>query len=66
MLGNLSEKVITDLTILLARDDLLGLISNIASNATNKFERNMSGKGVVWEKDLLYLFWMKIWILLKS
>ena len=56
MLGNLSEKVITDLTIPLARDDLLGLISNIASNATNKFERNMSGKGVVREKDLLYLF----------
>ena len=38
---------ITDLAILLARDNLPGLVSNLASNAVNKFERKISGKGAV-------------------
>ena len=33
ILGNLGKKVITDLAILLARDNLPGLVSNLASNA---------------------------------
>ena len=35
MLGNLGKKVITDLAIPLARDNLSGLVSNIAPNAIN-------------------------------
>ena len=44
-LGNLGKKVITNLAIPLARDDLPGLVSNLASNEINKFERKISGKG---------------------
>ena len=35
MLRNLGKKVITDLAIPLARDNLSGLVSNIAPNAIN-------------------------------
>ena len=44
-LGNLGKKVITNLAIPLARDDLPGLVSNLASNEINKFERKIGGKG---------------------
>ena len=47
MLGNLGEKVITDLAIPLARDNLPELVSNLTSNAKNKFERKINGKGTV-------------------
>ena len=43
-LGNLGKKVIANLEIPLARDNLPGLVSNLASNAINKFERKISGK----------------------
>ena len=33
--------------LFLARDDLLGLVNNLASNAINKFERKINGKGAV-------------------
>ena len=57
MLGNLGKKVITVLHVSLARDNLPGLLSNLASNAINKFERKLSGKGAVRTgKGLLYLF----------
>ena len=46
-LGNLGKKIIIDLAIPLARDNLPGLVSNLASNAINKFERKISGKGAV-------------------
>ena len=39
MLGNLGKKVITHLAIPLTRDDLPGLVSNLASNAIDEFER---------------------------
>ena len=42
--GNLGKKVITDLAIIWARDNLPGLVSNLASNAINWFERKISGK----------------------
>ena len=35
------------MAILLARDNLPGLVSNLASNVINKFERKLSGKGAV-------------------
>ena len=65
MLGNLHKKVITDLAIPLVRDNLLGLVSNLASNVVNKFERKIGGKKL-WEeeKDLICSFWMKIWMVL--
>ena len=47
ILGNLGKKVITDLAILLARDNLAGLVSNLASNAINKFEKKIIGKAAV-------------------
>ena len=43
-------------------------MSNLASNAINKFEWKLRGKGA-WqqEKDLLYLFQIKAWMIsLKS
>ena len=41
----------------LARNNLPGLVSNLASNSINKFERKISGEGAVREgKVLLYLF----------
>ena len=39
MLSDLGKKVITDLAIPLARDNLPGLVSDLASNARNKFEK---------------------------
>ena len=46
-LGNLRKKALTDLAIPLAVDNLPGLVSKLASNAINKFERKISGKGAV-------------------
>ena len=46
-LGNLGKKVLTKIAILLAIDNLPALVSNLSSNAINKFERKISGKGVV-------------------
>ena len=37
----------TNVAIPLARDNLLGLVSNLTSNAVNKFERKLSGTGAV-------------------
>ena len=41
MLGNLGKKVITDLAVHLFRNNLPGLVRNLASNATNKFKINI-------------------------
>ena len=46
-LGNLGKKAQTDIAISLARGNLPGLVSNLNSNATNKFERKISGKTAV-------------------
>ena len=62
MLANLRTKVITDLAIPLARKNLPGLVSNLASNAINKFERKRcceSRKGIYfiyfeWRYELYY------------
>ena len=46
-LGNLKKKALTNIAIPLARDNLPGLVSNLTSNAINKFERKISGKEAV-------------------
>ena len=46
-LANLGKDSQTNVAIPLARDNLLGLISNLTSNAVNKFERKLSGTGAV-------------------
>ena len=45
-LANLGKKALANVAIPLARDNLPGLVSNLASNAINKFERKANGKGV--------------------
>ena len=47
MLGNLRKKTLTNIAILLARDNLPELISNLTLNPVNKFERKLGGKGAV-------------------
>ena len=46
-LANLGKKALTNIAIPLARDNLLELVSNLTSNAINKLERKISGKGAV-------------------
>ena len=46
-LGNLGKEILINIAILVARDNLPGLVSNFTSNAINKFERKISGKGAV-------------------
>ena len=46
-LGNLGKKTLTNIAILLARNNLPGLVSNLTLNATNKFERKINGKGAM-------------------
>ena len=46
-LANLDQKSLTNVAGPLARDNLPELISNLTSNAINKFERKISGEGTV-------------------
>ena len=55
-LGNLGKKALTNIAIPLARDNFLGLVSNLTSNAINKFERKISGKGAVETGKVITLF----------
>ena len=55
-LGNLSIKALINVAILLARENLSGLASNLASNAINKFERKISGKGEVGAKKINFIY----------
>ena len=41
-LGNLGKKALASISISLARDNLPGLVSNLTSNAINRFERKIS------------------------
>ena len=64
-LANLDKKALTNVAIPLATYNLPGLVSILASNAINKFERKQVEKELLERgKDLFYLFWMKIWIIL--
>ena len=55
-LGNLGKKGVTNIAILLARDNLPGLVSSLFSNSINKFERKISGKGAVRARKGFTLF----------
>ena len=57
-LGNLDMKLLTNVPIPFARDNLPGLVSNITSNAINNFERKMELREQ--ENNLLCSFQMKI------
>ena len=46
-LGNLGKISLTNIAIPLGRDNLPGLVSNLTSNAINKFARKLNGKGAV-------------------
>ena len=46
-LANLSKKAVTNVSFPLARDNLLGFVWNLSSNAINKFEIKISAKGAV-------------------
>ena len=46
-LGNFGKKGLTNIAIPLARDNLAVLVINLTSNAINKFERKISGKGTI-------------------
>ena len=57
MLWYLGKKALKKVVIFIARDNLLGLVSNLLSNAVNKFERKISGKGAVraWNGFTLFI-----------
>ena len=46
-LSNLGKKALTNVAILLASDNLPGLVSNLTSNAIKKFDKEIIGKGAV-------------------
>ena len=46
-LGNLGKKALQNVAVSLAGDSLPWSVSNLASNAINKFERKISGNGAV-------------------
>ena len=62
MLCNLGRKVITNLDIPLARDNLPGLVNNSAWDVKNKFERNISGKKSSQIRKKIYLIYFE-WIM---
>ena len=55
-LANLGKKVLTNIAIPFFRYNLPGLVSNLTSNAINKFERIISGKGAVRAEKIFTLF----------
>ena len=62
MLCNLGRKVITNLDIPLARDNLPGLVNNSAWDVKNKFERNISGKKSSQIRKKIYFIYFE-WIM---
>ena len=55
-LANLEKNALTIVAISLATDKLPELVSNLTSNAINKFERIISGKGAVRAEKRFTLF----------
>ena len=53
-LANLGKKALTNIAISLTRDNLSEVVSNLASSATNKFERKIRGKGAVRAEKSIY------------
>ena len=46
-LANSGQNALKNVANIFCRDNLAGLVSNLLSNAINKFEREISGKGAV-------------------
>ena len=63
-LGNLGMKALINIVIPLARDILRGLVSNLTWNIIYLKEKYLEKELTEQEKDLLYLFQMKMWILI--
>ena len=63
-LGNLGMKALINIIIPLARDNLQGLVSNLTWNIIYLKEKYLEKEMSEQEKDLLYLFQMKMWILI--
>ena len=61
--GNLRREALKNISIPLARDNLLGLMSNSTSNAINEFGKKVEKELPEQENDLLYLFQMKMWMI---
>ena len=55
-LSKLGKRVLINIAIPLGRDNLSGLVRNLTSNAVNKFEGKVSGKGAVSARKGLTLF----------
>ena len=60
-MANWGKKTLANVAIPLVWDNLLELVSNLTSNAINKFDRKISGYKDLskQEKNLLYFFQMK-------
>ena len=59
------KKALTNNAILLARDNLPGLLSNLTSNTMNKLDRKKVEKALSeQENNLLYFFQINIWMIL--
>ena len=63
-LGNLGKKALTSIAVPLARDNLPGLVSYLTSTATKLKEKHVKKELSEQVKDLLYLFSMKIWMII--
>ena len=63
-LGNLGMKALINIIIPLARDNLQGLVSNLTWNIIYLKEKYLEKELSEQEKYLLYLFQMKMWILI--
>ena len=57
------REALKNIGIPLARDNLLGLMSNSTSNAINEFGKKVEKELPEQENDLLYLFQMKMWMI---
>ena len=57
--GNLGKKAPTNVAISLARDDLPGLVSNLASNVINKFEKKNKWKRSFQSRKRIYFIYLK-------
>ena len=54
-LGNLGKKALIDLAIPLARDNLPRLVSNLTSNAINKFKKKIKGAARAGKRFTLFI-----------
>ena len=57
--GNLGKKTLQNVAILLARDNLPRLVSNLTSNAINKFEWKISEKKNYQSRKKIYFIYFE-------